>query len=101
MNELCEFDLEQCNPGKRVSSLDQYMNEEVIFDSFPGIGNIIVSDVVPAVLYLHNRNFIHRDRKPDSVLVSNFHYKSYKHKESKLVFAKEPITCKLSDLGEA
>ena len=39
---------------KKVSSLDQflsYMNEEDIFDSFPGIGNVIASDVVRSVSY--------------------------------------------------
>ena len=38
----------------KVSSLDQYlsyMNEEDIFDSFPGIVNVIASDVVHAVQY--------------------------------------------------
>ena len=38
----------------KVSSLDQYlsyMNEEDIFDSFPGILNLIASDVVLAVSY--------------------------------------------------
>ena len=39
---------------KKVSSLGQflsYMNEEDIFDSFPGIVNVIASDVVHAVQY--------------------------------------------------
>ena len=36
------------------------MSEEVTFDSFPGIGNVIVSDVVRAVLYLHRKNLIQR-----------------------------------------
>ena len=38
----------------KVSSLGQflsYMNEEDIFDSFPGIVNVIASDVVHAVQY--------------------------------------------------
>ena len=38
----------------KVSSLDQYlsyMNKEDIFDSFPGILNLIASDVVLAVSY--------------------------------------------------
>ena len=50
--ELCEFDFEPFNADKKVSSLDQflsYMNEEDIFDSFPGIGNVIASYVVRAV----------------------------------------------------
>ena len=32
------------------------MNKEDIFDSFPGIGNVITSDVVLAVSYLSDRN---------------------------------------------
>ena len=58
--ELCEFDFEPCNANKKVSSLDQflsYMNKEVIFDSFPGIENVIVSDVLRAVSYLHSRDY--------------------------------------------
>ena len=33
------------------------MNKEVIFDSFPGIENVIVSDVLRAVSYLHSRDY--------------------------------------------
>ena len=45
MMELFQFDLESFNADKKVSSLDHflsYINEEDIFDSFPGIGNVIV-----------------------------------------------------------
>ena len=41
------------------------------------------------------------DIKPANVLVSNSHYKSYKHKELEMAFGKKPINCKLGDLGEA
>ena len=77
------------------------MNEEVIFDSFPSIENVIASNVVRAVSYLHSRVIIRKDRKPANVLVSNSHYKSHKHEELKMEFSKKPIACKLSDLGEA
>ena len=77
------------------------MNEEVIFDSFPGIENVIASNVVRAVSYLHSRDIIRKDRKPANVLVSNSYYKSYKHEELKMEFGKKPIACKLGDLGEA
>ena len=40
------------------------------------------------------------DIKPANVLVSNSHYKSYKHKELEIAFGKKPINCKLGDLGE-
>ena len=41
------------------------------------------------------------DTKPANVLVSNSHYKSYKHEELEMGFGKKPILCKLGDLGEA
>ena len=77
-----------------------YMNKEDIFDSFPGIGNVIASDFVRAVSYLHSRDIAHRDIKPANVLVSNSHYKSYKHEELEMAFGKKPFVCKLGDLVE-
>ena len=52
------------------------MNEEVIFDSFTVIENVIVSDVVRAMSYLHSRDIIHRDTIRANILVSNSHYKT-------------------------
>ena len=43
------------------------MNEEVIFDSFPGIGNVIASVVVRAVSYLHSRDIVHKTNQRSSV----------------------------------
>ena len=51
-----KFDFESFSADKKVSSLDQflsYMNEEDIFDNFPGIGNVITSDIVRAVSHLY------------------------------------------------
>ena len=77
-----------------------YINKEVIFDSFTGIENVIVSDVVRAVSYLHSRDIVHRDIKPANVLVSNSHYKSYKHKELEMAGGKKTIVRKLGNLGK-
>ena len=38
--------------------------------------------------------------KPANVLVSSFHYKSYKHEKLEMELGKKPINCKLGDLGE-
>ena len=76
---MCEFDFELFNADKKVNSLDQfltYTNEEDLFDSFPGIGNVIASDVV------------RKDVKATNVFVSYYHYESYKKEV-------------LGDLGEA
>ena len=54
MMELREFDFEPFSADKKVGSFNQflsYMNEEDIFDNFPGIGNVIASDVVRAVSF--------------------------------------------------
>ena len=75
-------------------------HEEDIFDNFPGIGNVIVSDVTRAVSHLHRRDIAHRDKKPTNVLLSNSHYKTYKHEELKMAFGKKSIFCKLGDLKE-
>ena len=77
------------------------MNEEDIFNSFLGTANVIASDVVRVVSYLHSRHIVHRDIKPANVLVSNSHYNNYKHEELEMAFGKKkPIVCKLDDLGE-
>ena len=41
------------------------------------------------------------DLKPADVLVSNSHYKSYKHEELEMAFGKKSVNCKLGDLVEA
>ena len=68
MMELCEFDFNPFNVDKKVSSLDQFLsyiiNEQDIFHSFPGIGNVIASDFVSTVSCLDSRDFAHRNIKP-------------------------------------
>ena len=89
---------------KKVSSLDQflsYMNEKGIFDSFPGIGNVIASGVVCTMSYLHIRDILRKDIKPANVFMSNFHYNSYKHVELEMASGRKTIVVKLGYLREA
>ena len=92
------------NVNKKVGSLGQflpYMNEEGIFDSFHAIKNIIASNIVRAVSYLHSRDIVRKDIKPAKVLMPSSHCKRYKHQELEMAFDKKPIFCKFGDLGEA
>ena len=84
-------------------SLDQflsYFSEDDILVSFPCIGNVIASDVVCVVSYLHSRGMVHMDIKPANVLVSSSHYKSYKHKELKMAFGKSLLSVNLVIWGK-
>ena len=77
-----------------------YMNKEDIFDSFPGIGNVIASDVVRAVPYLHSRDIVYRVIEPANVLVSNSHYKRYKHEELEMASGKNLLSVNLGIWGK-
>ena len=76
------------------------MNKEDIFDSFPGIGKVIASDIFCAVSYLHSRDIVYKDIKLANVLVSNSHYKSYNHEELEMVFGKNLLSVNLGIWGK-
>ena len=81
MMELCEFSFIPFVGTEVVNSLDKLlilMNEENYFTCFPGIGNVIARDVTDAIAYLHGKDIVHRDIKPET-----------------------PIVCKLGDFREA
>ena len=69
-----------------------YMNEEDNFDSFPDIGDVITSVIVRTLSFLHSWEIVRRDIKPENVLVSNYHYKSYKHEELEMAFGKNLLS---------
>ena len=64
-------------------------------------GNVILSDVARAVLYIYSIDIVYRKLKAAKILVSNSHYKSLKHGELEMAFGKKLSACKLGDLGEA
>ena len=50
---------------------------------------------------MRENNIVHRDIKANNVIVSNLHYSSCRESELTERFSKQPVICKLGDLGEA
>lgn len=101
--ELCEFSFLPFERDVSFNSLDKYlsyMDEEDLFSFFPKIGIAIAKDISCAICYLHQRDMVHRDIKPQNILVSNQHLTNNTENFNSL-FEKQPIICKIGDLGEA
>ena len=104
MMEYLEFLFLPFGRDVKVNSFDRLLNtlnEEDLVSYFPGISNHIANDIISAVSYLHNKNILHIDIKPSDIIVSNLHYSSREGSELTNFFSKEPIICKLGDLGES
>ena len=103
MMEHLEFPFVPLGRDIKVNSLGKLLD---VFDSenllpyFLGIVSNIASDIINAICYLHQNDIVHRDIKPNNVLVNN-HYYSSKASRLNAVFQEQSIVCKLGDLGEA
>ena len=87
-----------------VISLDELLNisdKDDLAKDFQGIGNYIASDIINGLHYMHTNGIVHRDIKPSNILVSNQHYYNEHGSQLNEDFMKQPIVCKLGDLGEA
>ena len=84
-------------------SLDKflkYLTKNEMLDFFPGICDKITNDILQSIFYIHSKNIVHRDIKPANILVNNLHYCNASQEDAIDLFRKNPLTCKLADLGE-
>jgi len=63
--------------------------------------NVLVSDVAAGLRFLHSRNIVHHDIKPDNILVTNQHYMACDDLETCLWVATKPLVAVLTDFGES
>ena len=86
-----------------IKSLDKLLNildKDDLVKDFQGIENYIASDIINGLYHMHANGIVHRDIKPSNILVSNQHYYNEHGSQLNEVFMKQPIVCKLGDLGE-
>ena len=71
-----------------------------LLDLFPGIFDKITNDILQSIFYIHAKNIVHRDIKLVNILVNNLHYCNASQEDAIDLLRKNPLTCKLADLGE-
>lgn len=99
--EYMHFDLSPFGYTSHVSSLKELLlaldNND--YNGFEHFQEIISKDVCCGLNYLHSNNVVHRDLKPDNILVSNAHYSGtddiWKY------WVEKPVVAKLTDFGES
>ena len=104
MMEFCAFSFKPFQKDAVVNSLEEFLSiyhQDCLHSHFPTILTTIVHHISSAIQYIHGKNIVHRDIKPANILVTNLHYSHLSDEHLTEVFLKEPIICKLADLGEA
>ena len=82
-------------------SLHKFSAKNELLDFFPGICDKIRNDMRQPIIYIHPKNIVHRDIKPTNILVNNLHSRNASKVDAIALFRKNPLICKLTDLGEA
>ncbi|XP_064629357.1 uncharacterized protein LOC135488632 isoform X2 [Lineus longissimus] len=80
-----------------VKLVDSFENCDEILDLFP----LVFRQMCEGLAFLHQKGTVHRDIKPQNILVSNQHYCLLDPTTTEFaqVYTSEPITCKLTDFG--
>lgn len=76
------------------------MDENDFVSSLLNLFNFVTKDISTGLANLHENNIVQRDIKPRIILVSNTHYSSEELTKREEFFAKQPVVCKIADLGE-
>ena len=87
-----------------VSTLKAILGSCDSFNDFKGFEHLqyhLATDICCGLNYLHNKDVVHRDLKPDNILVSNINYAVCDDKDLSLWWATKPITAVLTDFGES
>ena len=104
MLELYQFSMKPFQGDQPFHSLDKflkYLAKNELLDFFPGICNKITNDILQPIIYTHSKIIIYRDIKSANILVNDLHYCNASQEDGIDLFRKNPLICKLADLGEA
>ena len=105
MMEYHYFDFGTFGVDKKVSSVSEllhFIDDELGLTTLKNFQPKMARDVANGRSYLHEKSVVHRDLKPQNILVTNQHYNCVMDERARTeLYGSNPITCKLADFGES